>query len=70
MPGWNSVGAQLFCRVDLSVEDAGGDFRVGSYGVGFHPSADLGDPRAVPETWEMDYPGLAAGLIPIETVLR
>jgi len=73
VPGWNSAGAALYCRVEVAAEAVGGAFEIDttrSYQVSFGRAFDLDDmgPDDVPGPHDgYSYDVIPAGLIPIDT---
>ena len=69
VPGWFSAGAVLYCQVELAVDQVPEGFAVQFYNVGFgRPVFDATGGLEGRE--EIDRPGIAAGLLPIETPYR
>ena len=73
VPGWNSAGAALYCRVEVPIEAAGEMFEIrqnASYSVSFGRAFDLDEigPDEIPGRDDgYSYNVIAAGLIPIDT---
>jgi len=73
VPGWNSAGAAMYCRVEIPAEAVGGAFEIytsRSYKVSFGRAFDLDDiaPDVIPAPDAgYDYDVIRAGLIPIDT---
>lgn len=65
VPGWFSVGAQQYCRVELTLEPAPGGVRVTSYGVDFGQEINTELTR-VPD-WEGAVHVTPGGLLPLDT---
>lgn len=73
VPGWNSAGAALYCRVEVPAEAVGSSFEIDttqSYRVSFGRAFDLDDmgPDDIPGPDDgYSYDVIPAGLIPIDT---
>lgn len=69
LPGLYSAWAALFCQVEFAVEQTASGFEVHGYYVGFGgPQFDWDSRLAEPQ--DIEQPGLAVGLLPIETPYR
>lgn len=66
LPGWYSVGSQMYCRVELTLEQGSGGFTVQSYQVDFDfvNGADL---TRVPEP-TTTINAMSGGVLPLDTL--
>ena len=67
IPGWNSAGAALFCRVEIYANLTGDTFTVDGYSAKFASLADLGTQALSPRFEGGARPSTLAGLVPIDT---